>query len=101
MRWQPSFGSNVDTKFVLHENRVMKNVTITMEDAVATWARLEAARRNTSVSKLVGEIMAERMRQEDAYERAMQEALKFKPIPFTGRRLTRDEIYAERLDRFR
>lgn len=79
----------------------MKNVTITMDERVAEWARLEAARRNTSVSRLVGDILAEKMRREDAYERAMHEALKFKEIVFTGPRLTREEIYAERLDRFR
>lgn len=79
----------------------MKNVTVTMEDSVADWARMEAARRNTSVSRLVGEMLAEKMQRNDAYERAMREALEFKPIPFEGRHLTRDEIYAERLDRFR
>jgi predicted phage gp36 major capsid-like protein len=79
----------------------MKNVTVTMEDSVAEWARMEAARRNTSVSRLVGEMLAEKMRRTDAYERAMREALKFRPINFSGRYLTRDEIYAERLDRFR
>lgn len=56
----------------------MKNVTVTMEDAVADWARMEAARRNTSVSRLVGEILAEKMRRDDAYDRAMREALEFK-----------------------
>ena len=35
----------------------MKNVTVTMDDEVADWARLEAARRNTSVSRLVGEML--------------------------------------------
>jgi len=79
----------------------MKNVTVTMEDAVAEWARLEAARRNTSVSRLIGEMLAEKMRRTDRYERAMREALKFHPIEFGGPFLTRDEIYAERLDRFR
>ena len=43
----------------------MKNVTVTMEDSVAEWARLEAARRNTSVSRLVGELLAEKMRHDD------------------------------------
>lgn len=79
----------------------MKNVTVTMEDSVAEWARLEAARRNTSVSRLVGEMLAEKMRHNDAYERAMREALEFKPLPIEHPYLTRDEIYAERLNRFR
>ena len=58
----------------------MKNVTVTMEDAVADWARMEAARRNTSVSRLIGELLAEKMRHDDAYERAMREALEFKSL---------------------
>ena len=37
----------------------MKNVTVTMEDGVADWARMEAARRNTSVSRLIGEMLAD------------------------------------------
>ena len=53
----------------------MKNVTVTMEDSVADWARLEAARRNTSVSRLIGEMLGEKMRHDDAYERAMQDWL--------------------------
>ena len=79
----------------------MKNVTITMDDSVADWARLEAARRNTSVSRLVGELLAEKMRHDDTYERAMREALEFKPLPLQGPYLKREDIYAERLDRIR
>ena len=72
----------------------MKNVTVTMEDTVADWARMEAARRNTSVSRLVGEMLADKMRHDDAYERAMREALEFKSFGVsTGPYLTREEIY--------
>ncbi len=53
----------------------MKNVTISMDESVAEWARMEAARRNTSVSRLVGELVAEKMRHDDAYERAMHDWL--------------------------
>ena len=79
----------------------MKNVTITMDDAVADWARIEAAKRNTSVSRLVGEMLAEKMRRDDAYDVAMRDAMKFEPIKFEAPFLTRDNIYAERLDRYR
>ncbi len=61
----------------------MKNVTVTMEDSVADWARMEAARRNTSVSRLIGEMLAEKMRRDDAYERAMQEWLQ-RDLSFTS-----------------
>jgi hypothetical protein len=62
----------------------MKNVTVTMEDSVADWARIEAARRNTSVSRMVGEMLAEKMRHDDAYERAMREALEFRSFGVSG-----------------
>jgi hypothetical protein len=81
----------------------MKNVTVTMEDSVADWARMEAARRNTSVSRLVGELLAERMRHDDAYERAMREWLD-RDLSFSSDGAPypkRDESYAERIDRFR
>ncbi len=72
----------------------MKNVTVTMEESVADWARMEAARRNTSVSRLVGELLAEKMRHDDAYERAMREALEFRSYGVsTGPYLTDDEMY--------
>ena len=48
----------------------MKNVTITVEEPVLEWVRVEAAKRNSSVSRLVGEMLADKMRHEDAYERA-------------------------------
>lgn len=48
----------------------MKNLTITVEDSVLEWARVEAARRGTSVSRMVGDFMAELQQREDAYERA-------------------------------
>ena len=76
------------------DSRPMKNVTVTMEDSVADWARIEAAKRNTSVSRLVGEMLAEKMRHDDAYERGMREALEFRSFgTSSGPYLTRDEIY--------
>jgi hypothetical protein len=53
----------------------MKNVTITLEEEVARWARIKAAERNTSVSRLVGELLKERMREEEDYHLAMLQYL--------------------------
>ena len=39
----------------------MKNVTITLDEKVARWARIRAAELNTSVSRLLGG-MLERLR---------------------------------------
>jgi hypothetical protein len=81
----------------------VKNVTVTMEDQVADWARMEAARRNTSVSRLLGELLAEKMRHDDAYERALNDWLSRERSWNSGggQYPKRDETYAERLDRFR
>ena len=70
----------------------MKNVTVILEDEVARWARIWAARHNTSVSKLLGEVLAERMREEAGYEAAMRRFLDRRPT-----RLEReDEAYPDR-----
>ena len=39
----------------------LRNVTVTLEEDVAQWARIEAARRDTSVSRLLGGLLKERM----------------------------------------
>ena len=77
----------------------MKNVTITMDEQVAEWARIEAARRNTSVSRLVGELLAEKMRHDDAYDRAMQEwSSRTRSWKSNGKGYgTRDETHDRRL----
>jgi hypothetical protein len=72
----------------------MKNVTITVEESALEWARIEAARRNSSVSRLVGEMLAEKMRQEDAYAQAMRKATKLESWGASdGTYLTRDALY--------
>lgn len=73
--------AQIDTKFVLHEDRVMKNITITLPEEVARWARVWAARQNGSVSKLVGELLTERMNQETAYQACMNRYLNKRPKP--------------------
>jgi hypothetical protein len=39
----------------------LRNVTLTLEEDVAQWARIEAARQDTSVSRLLGALLKERM----------------------------------------
>jgi hypothetical protein len=43
----------------------LRNVTVTLEEDVAQWARIEAARRDTSVSRLLGALLKERMSAQD------------------------------------
>ena len=72
----------------------LRNVTITLEETVARWARMEAARRDTSVSQLLAGILKERMNEKDSYEAAMRRALARKPFLKTdGRYLSREEVH--------
>ena len=41
--------------------RRLRNVTVTLEEEVAQWARIEAARHDTSVSRLLGALLKERI----------------------------------------
>lgn len=58
----------------------MRNVTITLEEEVARWARIRAAEHDTSVSRLVGQMLEERMLEEARYEGSMQEYLARTPL---------------------
>lgn len=72
----------------------LKNVTLTLESEVARWARLEAARRDTSVSRFLGEILKQKMLEADSYDSAMRRALSRKPFLKTdGRYPSREEIH--------
>jgi hypothetical protein len=53
----------------------MKNVTITLDSKTAAWARVYAARQDLSLSRFVGELLRERMRESREYDEAMQRYL--------------------------
>jgi len=72
----------------------LRNVTVTLEEDVAQWARIEAARQDTSVSRLLGALLKERMSGYDGYEKAMRRALGRKAFLHSdGRYLTREEAH--------
>ncbi len=48
----------------------MKNVTVTLDEETALWARLEAARRDISVSSLIRQLLTDHMGGRVAYEGA-------------------------------
>lgn len=50
----------------------VKNVTVTLDEETATWARLEAARRDISVSSLLRDLLREAMGGQEAYAGARQ-----------------------------
>lgn len=74
----------------------MKNITVTLDDDTAQWIRVQAARRATSVSRLVGEILRERRVQESEYQRAMVRFLGCRPETVKdddGKYPDRDSLY--------
>jgi hypothetical protein len=74
----------------------MKNVTITLDEKVATWAREHAARQNKSLSRYVGEMLETTMRESREYERAMRRYLDREPIELNRGRApypSRDDLY--------
>lgn len=74
----------------------MKNITITLDERTAAWARIYAAQRGKSLSRLLGEILQERMREVRDYNEAMRRFLSKKPVkmkPVGERYPTREELY--------
>jgi hypothetical protein len=53
----------------------VKNVTITLDEKTAAWARRHAARQDMSLARYVGELLEKTMRESREYERAMQRYL--------------------------
>jgi hypothetical protein len=74
----------------------VKNVTITLDEKTARWVRVYAAERGKSVSRLLGEMLEERMREVRDYDRAMRRYLALKPLRFSwadGRKPEREELH--------
>jgi hypothetical protein len=77
---------------------VLKNVTITLPEEVAQWARRQAADQNTSVSRWVGRILEEQMRMSDEYWRAYKRWTKLATPESmdAAARLSREDAHARR-----
>jgi hypothetical protein len=60
----------------------MKNVAITLDEEVARWARIMAAKKDTRVSRLAGEMRREKMIEEQHYqlERRTRVCLRTMPL---------------------
>ena len=74
----------------------MKKITINLDEESAAWARACAARRGVSLSRFVGEVLRDRMREAGEYEKAMRGFLAEKPIRLKkpgNRYLFRDEAH--------
>lgn len=76
--------------------RKLRNVTITLDEEVARWARVEAAREDTSVSQLIAQLLRERMLGTDEYEAARARYFAQEPRVHRGRGQgypSRDELH--------
>ena len=78
----------------------MRNVTITLDEEVARWVRILAAERDTSVSRLVGELLRDRMKEVQDFDRARQKYVSISPAALRrpGARYPRREDLHERRD---
>ena len=77
---------------------MLRNITITVPEEVARWARHQAAEENTSVSKLVSRMLERQMHTTDEYWRAYRKWKKIGNIPGINAagRLSRDQAHARR-----
>ena len=84
--------------FSCYTESVAKNVTIRISDEAILWARRQAADGNTSVSRLVGEMLERQMRLSDEYWRAFDHWKSNRPLAGIGaaERLTREEVHERR-----
>jgi len=77
------------------------NLTVQLDTDVVQRAKVLAARRGTSVSAMVARQIAELVAQDERYEAAQRRAFELmdEAGAHGGRNWTREDIYAERLDR--
>ena len=76
---------------------MQKNVTITVEEQVLRWARRQAADQDTSVSRWLGQILAEQMERARDQKRVLGDLLELledlPPGTGYGEPIARDEAY--------
>lgn len=58
----------------------MKNITITIEPDVAKWAKIRAAKNDTSLSRMVGQMLKSEMLAEKRYQTSMKQFLSQSPL---------------------
>jgi hypothetical protein len=77
---------------------VAKNVTIKISDQAALWVRRRAADANTSVSRLVGDMLERQMRLTDDYWQAFEHWNSKSALAGAGaaKRMSREEVHERR-----
>lgn len=77
---------------------MQKNITIKVSAEAARWARRKAAEENTSVSRLVGEMLERQMRLSDVYWTALERFKTIRPSAqvSASERMSREESNTRR-----
>ena len=72
-----------------------KNITLSLPENVARWLRIWAAENDSSVSKMLAELLKEKMDADKSYDQAMHRFLKTSPkrLKSKGRYPRRSELY--------
>lgn len=80
---------------MIHENINMRNVTVSLDEKTARWARIEAARRDMSVSRLIREMLSRQMRDQGDYAAARRRYLErpARPLKTKGAYPSREEVH--------
>ena len=94
----PAMGTHSTALVSCHTDPVGRNITIRISDEAALWARRKAAEENTSVSRLVGEMLERQMRLTDEYWRAYEHWKSNRPLAEAGaeKRMNREEVHERR-----
>lgn len=80
----------------------MKNVTVSLDETVARWARVKAAEQDKSLSRFLSELLEERMKHEADYRAGLEVFRSIKPVRLrkAGEKLpSRDELYDRKIFR--
>jgi hypothetical protein len=91
-------NSQLAALFSCYTEFVAKNVTIRISDEAVLWARRQAVEKNSSVSRLVGEMLERQMRLGDEYWRAFDHWKSNRPLAGVGaaERLSREDVHERR-----
>jgi hypothetical protein len=87
------------TRFLLCQTDfVLKNLTIKISEEALFWVRRKAAEENTSVSRLVGEMLERQMRLSDEYWQAFDrwKSHRRRAGAGVGERLSRNDLHERR-----
>lgn len=73
----------------------MKNVTVSLDEETARWARVEAARQDISVSSLLRQVLERVKAAHESYPEAMHRFRSRPPVPLkkAGRYPSREELH--------